>query len=202
MEESAGASCGREENPLIADEEKERKEVNASEVNEGASSSENAATGDLRMIGDWYRDELEVTKMSSCANKSLNKLVETKKEGELEEALLLLATTDGVDGLILSDDAGSGSAAVKVLPNRSNEDEEVESFTTRQPIASDGLIDSSPKGGSGTTGWSVTFEQILASVLADQQLSKFFEKETDLNSKMDKFQSRKVTEAYSSFQNF
>ena len=209
--ESVGASCGQD---CASREEGIRNEAvkNGSLAAEGTNEERTEdAIGDLKMIGDWYRDELEVTKKSSSANKSLNKLVDTKKEVELSETLLLLATTNDIDSLTLAEGREKAVAATpsvttvatssRSAPNRTNDANHLLLDSTNQEIVS---FHSSPPGESGGDGggWTVTFEQILASVLADQQLAKFFEIETNLLSKMEKFQSRKNTESYSSFQNF
>ena len=181
--------------------------ANATESNSPqAVDNVESNNGNLRMIGDWYRDELEVAKMSSCANKSLNKLVETKKEGEISDTLLLLTTTDDIGSLTL-DGAAVGAPTTttnKNAPNLRSNDIHLNDSGNRDEDNNDNNDSSlaAELGGDENGTWSVTFEQILASVLADQHLAKFFERETDLALKMERFQSRKVTESYSSFQNF
>ena len=212
-----GASCGQESAAGAAEDAANGNEDASNASGDwtiiGASGDDAAATkvsnttSDLRIIGDWYRDELELSKMSSTANKSLNKLVDSKGEKELSDTLLLLATANDIDSLKLSDETNIVDAAMTAAsfgvssdavgndaPNRTNDNHLV--IDKNKEIVS---FHSSP---GEMVGWTVSFEQILASILADPRLAKFFEKETNLLAKMAEFQSRKVTESFSSFQNF
>ena len=202
-----GASCGQDTAKIPGAAKSETESVkNVEPIHEDATNGNEGVaepTNDLRIIGDWYRDELEVSKMSSTANKSLNKLVDAKEENQLSDTLLLLATANDIDSLKLND--GTNFGAFKSVPpseysrvdspNRTNRNHLVIDTSNKEIVS----FHSSP---GEMFGWTVSFEQILASILADPRLARFFEKETNLLVKMAEFQSRKVTESFSSFQNY
>ena len=144
------------------------------------SPSENLATG---LGGASGISESESAESVSGLIGSTTSLPEADQNTQKQTSQENISSISDAKGVGTAETSDVESAQCKIPSSASKQSLKSESSATSKP----------------DSDWSITFEQFLASVLTEQDLVEYFERQIDVRSAIEKYRNRRLIERQSSF---